>query len=63
MSDSSLAETALREVREQYAHDAYRLTLEAKKYEMAGYPLCAKVCRDKAELLRKAAAAELVNPK
>ena len=63
MADTSLDETALRGAREQYMHDAYRLTLEAKKLDMAGYPLTAEVCRKKAERCRRAAAAELVNPR
>ena len=63
MSDSVLSEQALRGAREQYAHDAYRLELEAKKFDMAGYPLSAEGCRKKAALCRRAAAAELVNPK
>ena len=63
MSDTSLDETAYRSARQQYMHDAYRLTLEAKKLDMAGYPLTAEVCRKKAERCRRAAAAELVNPR
>ena len=63
VSDSSLAETALRAARDRYSRDAWRLHFEAKRFEEAGYPLSAKGCREKAQLCRRAAAAELVNPK
>ena len=63
VSDSVLSEQAFRAARDRYSHEAYRLELEAKKFDMAGYPLSADECRKKAALCRRAAAAELVNPK
>ena len=42
--------------------DATRMEAEAKKLEMAEYPLTARIWRARARIAYRAAAAELINP-
>ena len=56
-------EVAFHAARLQYMRDAARMESEAKKLEMDGYPLTARIWRNRARIAARAAAAELVNPK
>jgi hypothetical protein len=63
MADSVLSEQALRAARQRYTHDAYRHSQDARKAQLAGYDVIAETYAAAAELCRRAAAAELVDPK
>jgi hypothetical protein len=62
MADSVLDEVALRAARQRYMIDATRMEQEAKKLEMAEYPLTARIWRNRAKIASRAAAAELIDP-